>query len=543
MRPSKRLAGQQNAQSVNVVSATKGINAVQSLARMGEEDCVYCFNILPEDYGMEVRDGYVEWANGWTGGIARTVITFEGNVNAEDRLWVANDQGIWEVTAQGTTAPVQVATWPSSTGDAGICSFINFTNDGNARFVLLCDGENGYYTWEQATNTWTKILEGNGPGNINGTDPNDFNFITVWKERIWFVQKESANAWYMEFSGTNTGKVFSFNFGAQFRFGGPLRSLHNWTLDGGDGIDDYLVALSGAGDAIVYRGTDPSSSDSFSLVGSWYLGELPAGNRIATEFSGELYILSVYGLQSMSKILNGSGIGDPSTYITNRIAPYIRSVLDATINEFGWHVHIHPKQSLLWINSPPNPGLPQRAFTLYTGSESWGLVENLPKSDTANWKGDVFWTDIGKNKIYIQRGGVDAVYLDPDADGPPQAIDWQVLGSYSTLGSPGQFKRVHYIRPMFVGTGTPSFTVKALYDYDVSDISKIPSFVGLTTENWDSTAALWGVAQWQGGLEAYEKPRGATGWGRSVAINIRGRSAEPTTLIAYDVVFDNGGIM
>ena len=304
--PALRRGGQQRTQGMQIPAAIKGINAVTSVAQMDPQECLYAYNILAEDLGMEVRDGYVEWANGWTGGPARTVITFEGNVDSEDKLWVANDVGIWDCTIDGETAPTLDHTWLSGAGNAGICSYVNFTNDGNDRFVLLCDGENGYFVWTQTTGLWTV-------GSFSGgsIDVGLLNYVMIWKQRVWFVERESANAWYLpvnSFSGVAT----DFNFGGQFRFGGALVSLHNWTLDGGVCIDDYLVAISSAGDVAIFQGTDPADAG-FGVVGSWYVGQLPVGNRVGTEFAGEMYILSVQGLLPLSGLLNGSAASDPKT--------------------------------------------------------------------------------------------------------------------------------------------------------------------------------------------------------------------------------------
>ena len=691
MMPQLRRGQKQNVQATMIPAAIGGINAVKSLSAMAENEAIYCYNILPEDFGMEVRDGYQEWANGWTGGAAKTVMPFEGNAEAEDRLFVASPEGIFDVTAEGETTPTQVVTFPSSAGQAGICHSVNYGNDAGDRFLLVTDGENGYYVWTQTTDTWDKIAMGGG--GITGVDPALFNFIMIWKSRLWFIQRDSGLAWFLTTAEAFLGAAVQFNWGDQFRFGGPLVSLHNWTLDGGNGIDDYLVGFSGSGDAIVYQGTDPTSKNDFGLVGSWYVGELPFGNRIATEFSGELYVLSVQGLLPMSAILNGSGINNPSTYVTNKVSPYIRSVMDSVENTFGWHVHIHPKQSLLYVNTPPRLGQEQLAFTLYYGHESWGMIRGLNKSHTANWRGEVYWTDINRNKLFIQRGHVDAVFLDRATDGDPQAIDWQVLGSYNHLGSPATYKRVQYIRPMFIGEGDPpSFEVQAYYDYDVSELSTPPVFLAGGSALWssagsytfslesdgadvlvlsiaDGTVALSGVATidvtlgahpvatltfngvryegpsvgvaafltteignsvattidpdilastgytliplglldgdgadngdagfrppitlingspppyqlpvssavppplaqgslqpsvisgtavpvtgagtwnggiWAGGIQANDNPRGANGLGRHVAINIRGRTANSTTLVSFDIIWDAGGFM
>lgn len=667
-----RRGGRQRSQAITLPAPMKGINTTRVLSAMDTEECIFAINILPEDFGCEVRDGYVEWANGWVGTPARTVISFEGNSSLDDKLWVANNEGIWEVTLEGETSPTQVVTFGSSADNAGICIYVNYGNDAGDRFVLLCDGENGYYVWTQTTDTWDKITTGGG--GITGADPELFNFIMIWKQRVWFIQRETGHSFFLSKAEEFLGTVVLFNFGDQFRFGGPLVSLHNWTLDGGDGIDDYLVALSGAGDVIIYRGTDPTSSADFFLVGSWYVGQLPAGNRVASEFSGELYILSVQGVLPLSQLLNGSGIDKPETYVTKKIAPYVREVMDTTQNAFGWHVHIHPKQSLLFINSPPRSE-GQVAFTLYFGTMAWGTIRDLPKAHTANWKGEIYWCDINRNKLFIQRGHVDGVYLDPGVDGQPEAINWDLLTNYSTLDAPAMYKRVQYIRPMFVGGGAPTFNVVAAYDFDIFEQTTSPPFSGtgqpfwaaggvyvhtlasdgpdvmvmsftdgteqvgsvttidvtlgthplailtfnvpnrryegasigiqdylngeignplLTTISPDILASsaytvtpatlesdagftvptivdgtppisipngqffpailfgtnmpnvsdgLWDISVWSGGLRVSDNPRGASGMGRHVAINLRGRSSTPITLVGFDVIYDVGGML
>lgn len=538
--PNTRRGQRQNSVSTTVPAPILGINATQSLPLMNPAECIYAYNMLAEDLGVTVRDGYVEWANGWTGSIARTVITFEGNESSEDRLFVANEEGIWDVTTEGETAPTKVVSFPSAADNAGICSYVNFTNDGNERFLLLCDGENGYYRWTQSTDTWVKYSLGGGANQIAGIDPALFDFVMVWKKRVWFVESGSANAWYLPVS-VFEGTAVQFNFGDQFRFGGTLRSLHNWTLDGGDGMDDHLVIISGAGDVVIYQGTDPAAVSTFGLIGSWYVGQVPSGNRIASEFSGELYILSVQGLMPLSGVLNGPNMADDKTYMTFKVSPYIRVVMDEVLNEFGWHVHIHPKSSLLYVNSPPRFALEQLAFTLYFGNRSWSMTRGLEKSHSANWQGDVFWTDITQNKVYIQRGNVDKVYLDPATDGDPEAITWDLLTAYQPFEEPARFKRCQYIRPMFIAGGVPSYEVRAQYDFDISELAGTPVFASAGSAVWNT--GVWDTDVFAGGLEASDTPRGASGMGRHIAINLRGRSSEPTTLAAFDIIYDQGGLM
>jgi hypothetical protein len=299
----------------------------------------------------------------------------------------------------------------------------------------------------------------------------------------------------------------------------------------------------------------------------------------------------------------------------------------------------------------------------------------LPKSHTANWKGDVYWTDIARNKIFVQRGNVDGVYLDSATDGDPEAIEWDLLTSYSTLDAPARYKRVQFIRPLFIGRGQPTFSVVAAYDFDVLEQTTSPAFTspgqalwgsggvythtlasagadvmvlsftdgtiqvgGVTTidvtigvhaiatltwsvpnERYEGASigiqaylvgeignplvttidpdtiatsaytltpaaigadagftvptivdgdppvsvangqlspavlsgtsspgtadGLWNISDWAGGLGTTDSPRGGSGMGRHVAINLRGRSSTEVTLAGFDIIYDAGGML
>lgn len=540
IRGSQKQGQQQHSIAGAIPASNKGINAVDSLAEMAPEECVYTYNLIAQDYGMEVRAGNTEWANGWTG-TAKTIVTFQGAITSQDKMWVVDENGIWDVTTDGEEAPTNAVvtdtlTW-STTGDAGISSYITYSTDGDAQFVLLCDMKNGYYVWTQSTDTWAKVTLGGGGTQISVGDPTDFVFVMAWKERVWFIERETSKAWYLAVN-TIYGAATAFVFGGQFIQGGNLRSIYNWTLDGGVGIDDYLVAVSGAGDVSIYQGTDPASVSTFSMVGTWNIGKVPAGSRIGRQFGGELFLLSSYGLLPLSALIKGSSTTDLEIYTSRKITPYLRASFDAVIDEFGWHVPVHPKKSLLYINAPKPTDSDQIGYCMYFGNAAWSMVRGLAKNHTVEWQGEVYWTD--GSSLWHETGNVDKVYIDTN-DGDAEAIPWDSLTGFHSLGETSRFKRVHYIRPNFIAESTPSYEVLARFDYNINEVpgSPVQSF----GDTGSFGTGVWGTSLWAGGLSASSRPRGASGTGRTIAVVLRGVSAAPTTLVAYDVTADFGGYM
>lgn len=538
--PQLRRGQRQNAKGGTIPASMEGINAVTSLALQSPAECVYTYNLISQDLGMVVRTGFEEWANGWTGSIAKTAIPFEGHQDADDKLFTANDEGIWDCTTEGTVAPTQVLTWAVTGGEAGYCSYQVFTNDGNDMFVLLCDRVNGYHVYTQTTDTWAAVATGAGANQIAGVAATLLDYVMVWKNRVWFVEKDSSNGWYLDIA-TLYGTATKFNFGSQFRQGGALRMLYNWSLDGGLGIDDLLVAVSGAGDVVVYQGTDPDTAATFALTGSWFIGGVPKGNRFGAEFGGEVYILSVYGLLPISQLLNGSSTNDPNTYLTAKISPFIRQVMTEYREDLGWQVVIHPEDAQLNIDTPQDTIRGNVAFVQYFGNQAWSMVRGVDKFHTVNWRGKTYFTLGDRNSLAIKRGNKDNVWIDEATDGVPAPIEWSILTSYQNMGEPARYKRCQYIRPQFIADALPSFSVAARYDFDIAEEGAAPALPVVQGGLWN--ISNWDDAVWVGSLERIDNARGARGMGRNIAIALRGTSVSRTILVAFDVITDSGGWM
>ena len=88
--------------------------------------------------------------------------------------------------------------------------------------------------------------------------------LNNFKRSIYFLKKNSMSFFYLPIDSI-TGTVSEFPLGALFSKGGYLMAMGTWTIDGGFGTDDYCVFISSEGQAVVYKGTDPSSSTTWAL--------------------------------------------------------------------------------------------------------------------------------------------------------------------------------------------------------------------------------------------------------------------------------------
>jgi len=565
-----------------------GLNTFDAVADMPPTDAVTLKNLIPAEFGLRVRLGSEEWVTG-LGGPVLTTIPFNGAAanGANDKYFATTATGIWDCSAS-TASPTQVYAFASSAGSAGTgVAYTMVTSAGH--FLVYCDEVNGYLVYRESTGAWQAVQDidttaawtittgytagqyvkngGNvylcthtgtsagagGPSgtgtaiadgtctwdynwSLSGVDPINLVSVTAWKNRLWFTQRDTAKAWYLDVNAVG-GTATSFNFGGQFRVGGPLVGLWNWTTDGGAGMDDFLVALSGAGDVVVYQGTDPTSATTFGLKGIWTVGSLPKGRRIATEFGGDVLIASMVGLVPLSKLVLGNVTFDRSQYLTSKVQNLFNYYTGLYGTNPGWALVLDPKDNALLVLVPITAGSPDTQLAMSLSTRGWFPYSGLAMNCAAPWNG-VLYYGTADGKVVKHDGYVDGVTLaDPNAQ---TAIQWHLITSFQNLGTPRQ-KRCGMLRPKVLSqSGTVPLQAQARWDFEVSTPGNVSGSVS-SSGGWD--AGLWDTAVWGGDFTTTQTVFGATGTGSHMAVAVEGLANSRTIYAGVDVSFQVGGFL
>jgi hypothetical protein len=373
-------------------------------------------------------------------------------------------------------------------------------------------------------------------------DTANFAAVMVWKSRVWLVEKGSTRAWY---SGINAiyGTYTSFDFGSKMRSGGPLANLYDWSYDGGSGMDSLLVAISTAGDVVIYGGTDPTSAATFGLKGSWSLGGVPAGRNIATANGGELLVLSLVGIVPLSVLVKGKQAtleeSSSSVYDTGKIANLFNQLASAAKTLKQWAVHIHPTDNTMLVLVPQSADdVPTQQLAMSFATKGWGRYRDLPMLCAGVWNGQLYFgTDDGR--ICVNDGYLDNVSLDNTTF---TAVAWSILTGFDNLGNARQ-KKVELIKAdMQSQSPNPVIETQALYDLNTTEPAP-PAASGVGGgSGWDS--ATWDASVWGGDYSGSVQLQGSTGGpGISVAIAARGNAVTRTVLNGFHVFFRQGGIL
>ena len=496
---------------------------------------------MPSERGMTVRKGFREHAIGLPSEL-HTLVPFDGadSLGVGDKLFAVTKEGIWDITIKGDP-PISMLTFATTTATAGYGPFTHYTNDAGVETLFYADSINGLFAYDTLLNTWAQAAGITGPVITN------VRFIVSHKQRLWMVEESSTDAWYLPV-GSKSGAATEFFFGSKFKHGGSLEGLFNWTVDGGEGVDDYLIAVSHAGDVIPYKGADPSSASTWEMVGTYYIGEIPEGPFFGSEQGGELYLLSAFGLIGMGDLLRGVDTlslqaGAEGSGRTAKITGILRDDIHRTIAEHGWGVQSVPSEGGMIITSPTVGSAPPIQFFYNVAMGGWGFWRDVPITAFTSWQSSpYFGTEDGR--VMIMDVTVDEALLTPPVDGlNGRDIEFSILTHFSALEQDGIFKRVNLIRPDFVAEAPLSQVSIARYDYDLGE----SSLAGAEEITHPDSPATWGISKWDDevwGSNEFNKYNfigGGWGIGRYVAIATKGECRVLTRLVGWDVTFSSGG--
>jgi hypothetical protein len=439
------------------------------------------------------------------------------------------DGSVWFTMATTTTAatisgisrtsPSNVATVTTATAHGLVTgNRVTITASSEATFlgafVITVTGANtftfvssGTSTVIAATGTYTVLgIKGGTTGGTTYTiDSKNFIHVNLFKHRLYFTEKNTMKVWYMPVDSLG-GDAYPLDFGGIARNGGFVQGMATWTLDAGQGADDYAVFATNMGEVIVYNGTDPTDATTWVLKGVWQLGYI-FSRRFFHKFAGDILLLTQDGLVPLASALQSSRL-DPRINITDKIYYEISQEADAYSNEYGWQCIYYAKPNMLLINIPNPAGTEQ--YVMHTISKAWC---NFTGIDTT-----VF--ELHNDDLYFGGNGFVGKFWDGFAD-DNQPISATCQQAYSYFDLPGQQKRFTMIRPTFlVDAGAPGVYAGINTDFQTQNnlgqvsFQSVPTTVGI----WD--LGKWNVDSFAGNLIVYRNWQGVTGLGYAAGINM-----------------------
>jgi hypothetical protein len=401
----------------------------------------------------------------------------------------------------------------------------------NGTFIITKTG-NSTFTYTMATAPATDATTV-GAYTINyaitGVNSNTFVHVNLFKNFLFFVQENSMEVWYLPV-GQIAGAATKLDFGGIARMGGYIQAMGTWTIDAGQGADDYAVWVTNNGEAIVYNGTNPNSADTWALKGVWQLGQT-YNRRCFLKFGGDLLLLTQDGLVPLAAALQSSRL-DPRVNLTDKIYYAISQEASLYSGNFGWQINYFASENMLMINVPSTTGIQQ--FCMHTISKAWCSFTGI---NAKCW-------ELSYDTMYFGGNGFVGRFWDSYSDDGDN-INAQVQQAYSYFDAPGQQKRFTMIRPIFqTDNGLPGILVGINTDFDAQNSLGSVSFnaVSSTLGVWDT--ALWDEDVWGGALALTKLWQGVTGIGYSGGIIMKVASQGiDVRWVSSDYVMEKGGVL
>lgn len=504
------------AKASSIPAPVGGLNDRDSIADMPPKDAVILDNWWPYPSYIGVRKGSIVHATGFAQQVQTLAEYLPPAGNA--KIFAASAGGIYDVTDPGPIGAPMVSgmssNWYQSQG---------ITTPGGS-FLYMVNGIDDPQLWDGTT--WTAINGTSTPA-ITGVTTNTFAHVTLFKNRLFFVQNNSLNIWFLPVNSVG-GAASVIDLGSIFRRGGRVEAVYTWTIDAGSGADDHLVIISSNGEAAVYAGTDPASATDWRIVGVFTLGH-PLGRRCGVKYGGDLVINSTEGLLPLSKALLSMAINRQSA-LTDKIQNSISEATQSFGELNGWQVELFPDANMLILNVPTGNGqnfqYVQNTITgAWTKFKGWDASCWLHSDD-----GLFFGSD---NSVVRAWAGATDNELGIIAD---------VLPAFSEFGAQVQNKFYTMVRPNILTNGTPSVTYGLNVDYAIQDPQGTLSYNPPTSMIWGSM--VWGSMIWGGSLVPLSAWQTVGAVSKSAAIRLRvNNSGSDVRLTNVDYVYQIGGLL
>lgn len=584
-------AKRRTATTASLPAPIGGWNARDSLAQMPPLDAVQLVNFFPTPTDVTLRKGYTKASTGITGKVyslmnytktdgtynlfaaagtkiydakpSTAVQYFNGITNAklqsvnmtntaghflvacngadptmiyDGTRWftvatTTTAQTISSITRVGTTATLTTASPHGLVTNNRVTISGATSSEYNGTFVITKTGANTF-TYVMASTpaanatvvgTYTTI-------GITGVDSSTFINVNLFKNRLYFTQKDTMTCWYLPVDSIG-GAASPLYFGGIARNAGYLQAMGTWTLDAGQGADDYAVFVTSMGEVIVYNGTDPSSATTWALKGVWQLGQT-FNRRCFFKWAGDLLLLTQDGLVPLASALQSSRL-DPRINLTDKIYYPISQAATNYYANFGWQINYYASENMLILSIPTNDGMEQ--YVMHTITKAWARFTDIEA---------YCWEVSGDADMHFGGDGYVGKFYDTNSDNGSNIVA-TAQQAYSYFDSPGQLKRFTLVRPIIqTDNGLPTVLCGISTDFDTVPLTSQIAFnpVTVAVGVWDF--AKWDEANWGSGLITTRFWQGVSGLGFAGSININVASQNiDFHWASTDYVMERGGVL
>ena len=432
-------------------------------------------NFFPTAQAAELRRGYTLHAT--LDATAERFMTYTyGDTN---KLFAATDTDIFEIYTPADPEVTPTATKSSLT--SGDWSSVQFSTAGGVFMVAVNGADNAIY---YDGTSLTEITAVSSPIAITGVDTADLSQLWLFKERLFFVEKDTQSVWYLPVESIG-GAASEINLGSVFRRGGVVLFGANWSLDSGEGIDDKCVFVTDQGEVAIFSGTDPASASTWSLDGVYSIGR-PVDKHAAFKVGGELMIVTDEGIVPISQAIAKDRSGLIASAMTAPIEDAWQTVIARRSSSQPICVAHWVSQGRLYVATPDRNRNRPVAYVANSRTGAWCRYTNWDVRSITEFQNSVYFGADGGAVYLGEAGGTDA--------GTAYSGVW--VPKFSDFGSPDR-KHANRVALHARSNVSVKYAARILTEFNVSDIME-PSPLDEPSDTATWGAATWGSFVWGG---------------------------------------------
>lgn len=438
---------------------------------MKSDEAIGLVNWFPRTTYCEIRGGSTNHVTALPA-LPKTLMAYNAPTGV-NKMFTSTTTNIYDTTSAGVVgASVTTCT-------LGKWQWLNYAAVSGTTYLIMVNGQDKPKYYDGTT--WIDVDAASTPA-LTGLTTTKIVHINLFKHRLFFIEKDKLNFWYLPVQVAG-GALAEFVLGSLCRRGGFTMAMATWTIDAGEGADDYAVFLTSEGEALVFRGTNPADSTAWSHVGTYFIGK-PLGRNCFAKFGGDMVVLTEGGVYPLSLALLSASI-DRSVALSDKIIKPFQEAAKLYGTNFGWQIIVYPAETALIVNIPVNEGGTHKQYVMNTLSKAWCEFNAWNAEAFIVFGGALYYgTGTSVVKAWIGQSDVGGVNITADAK-----------TAFHYFG-PEQ-KRFTMFRPIFLTNGSLNFSIGLNVDFD--DGGPLDLAVYTVPD-----IALWDVAIWDGSIWAID---------------------------------------
>lgn len=506
------------------------------------------------DYLGQLSTGGMEVVEGLGGGdwittqFATTGGTYLVAVNGQDSMqlfdgeeWFAIDDGdIFMLLYDAETAPF-VENEMLTGGTSGATASIVHVEDSGTTGVLYITDVVGTFQNNEIISSASGSATADGTPQpyyvgITGVDTSLLSYVWTYKNRLYFIQKDSFSVWYLDVDSIG-GDATEFRMGGEFSEGGKLLMGSGWSLDtsGDGGLSEQCVFISDEGQVVTYQGLSPEPDQGWSRVGGYKIGK-PLGPLAWMRAGGDLVIATDIGYVPLSQAINRDIAALSPVAVSYNIETAWNDLVDARRSE-PWHCAIWPEQQMVIVAAPTVINETPVAVIANARTGAWSRFTGWDMRCLCVYDGRLFFGS--------ENGRVVEAYITGMDEGVPFTAS--VVPQFIDMGSPASLKVSTIGRAVLRGSTAVNAQVSGHKDYIVN-LPSPPDANPLPTDSvWGG--ATWGTSQWGGRAEKKVQTEwrsiSAAGYALAPGLQITSGSIVPldVELIRLEVLYNTAELV